>query len=322
MPANVSREFLEAERKYFKAKTDEERLIALEEMIRYMPKHKGAEELRANLRARYKKLKEKIEERKRKLKALAKGKGFGIEKQGIQVCIYGLPNSGKSLLLTLITNAKPKVSEWPRTTIMPEVGILNYNDVEFQIIEFPALYLNLEDDKQWLSYALTTDIILIIALNIDDAIKIIQELFEFNENLKEKPMLVIINSMLSTIKKETIKKEKQMFESKDKRIRKVADVFTCDIKKDYEDLKEALFGTVNIYRIYLKKPTSKQPDQKPIVFLHQPTIADVLEEIKISKEKMIKAIVFGKSVKYSGQSVSLNHKLEDKDIVEFYFKKY
>lgn len=318
MVVNASLEFLKAQKKYLEAKTDEEKLVALEEMLKFAPKHKGAEELRANLRARYAKLKAKIEERKLKEKLIKRGKGISIEKQGIQVCIYGLTNSGKSLLLNLITNAKPKVSDIPYTTTTPEMGMLNYNNVDFQLIEFPSLYLDLGEDRKWLSYSLTTDLILILAKKIEDANLIVEELFKFNETIKDKQILVIVN----LIESKEIKKEKVMFETKDKKLRKVINVISCDIAKNLEIIKEEIFSNLPIFRIYLKRPESKEPEKKPIVFLTSPSILDVLEKIKKSKEKFIKARVYGKSVKFNGQIVGLDHKLVDGDIVEFYFKKF
>jgi ribosome-interacting GTPase 1 len=316
MVTNVTIEYVKAERKYLEAKTDEERLKALEEMLRCVPKHKGTETLIAKLKQRYKKLKEKIERKERLERERRGGISFGIEKRGIQVCIYGLPNSGKSLLLSLLTNAKPKVSEVPFTTTMPEIGMLSYNDVEFQLIEFPSLYLILEDDKRWLSFGLTTDLILILARSADDAKKVVNELFMFNKEIAKKELLVVINEPGVAFSK-----EKQTFESQDKAIRKTVAVVHCDLKIDYDRLKDEIFNSLTLYRIYLKPPGQKQPDQKPLVFLHRPTIAEVLEEIKIDKQKVLKAVVYGKSVRFSGQSVSLEHVLMDKDVVEFHIKK-
>ena len=53
MSTNQSPEYLKAQKKYLLAQNDEERLLALEEMMRYMPAHKGGEAMRADLRTRY-----------------------------------------------------------------------------------------------------------------------------------------------------------------------------------------------------------------------------------------------------------------------------
>jgi len=55
MPINAHPEYVTAEKRYHEADTDEERIKALEEMLKWVPKHKGAETLRKNLRTRYKK---------------------------------------------------------------------------------------------------------------------------------------------------------------------------------------------------------------------------------------------------------------------------
>jgi len=306
MPANADVEFRVLEEKISKVKDKKEKLKLLQQLLALAPSHKGAENLRANIRKRIAKLKEEIKKEERK----KRGVSFKIEKQGIQVCIFGLANSGKSLLLNLLTNAKPKISEIPYTTSTPEIGMLKFEDVDFQLIEFPSLYLDLEEDKKWLSFSLTTDLIFILAKDLNDAKKILKEIFDFNEEVKNKKILVVVN-----FQKE-FKKEEENFDGKNIKI------IYCDIIKHKEEIKREIYESLNVYRIYLKKPGEKNPSEKPLVFLFQPSIEDVLEKIKISKEKMIRAIVYGKSVKFDGQSVSKNHKLNDKDIVEFYFKKF
>ncbi|RMD66154.1 GTP-binding protein HSR1, partial [Candidatus Pacearchaeota archaeon] len=61
MPINAGPEYLKAEKEYLKAKDIDEKIYWLEEMIRRAPKHKGAENLLAELRSRLKKLREKAE---------------------------------------------------------------------------------------------------------------------------------------------------------------------------------------------------------------------------------------------------------------------
>ena len=60
MPINAGFEYGRAEEKYFKAQTDSERLIALEEMLRTAPAHKGSERFRGDIRLKIKKLKDSM----------------------------------------------------------------------------------------------------------------------------------------------------------------------------------------------------------------------------------------------------------------------
>ena len=105
MPINADHEYITAEKKYLEAQTLEEKISCLEELIRKAPSHKSAENLRAELKTRLKKFKQKLEKGKKS----GRGKK-GIRKEGFQVILVGKTNSGKSLLISKITNAHPKVS--------------------------------------------------------------------------------------------------------------------------------------------------------------------------------------------------------------------
>jgi len=55
------------------------------------------------------------------------------------VGLIGLPNAGKSTLLSVITNAKPKIANYPFTTLEPQLGICEYHDHQFLIADIPGL---------------------------------------------------------------------------------------------------------------------------------------------------------------------------------------
>jgi ribosome-interacting GTPase 1 len=132
MPTNVTVEYAKAQQKYLEAKTREEKIAALEEMVSAAPDHKGAEVLRAQLKQRLSKLKKQTE-------AKAARKTISVPKEGdAQVCILGLTQSGKSTLLSKLTNAKPEISDHPFTTTKPQVGTCDYEGVKIQLIEIPS----------------------------------------------------------------------------------------------------------------------------------------------------------------------------------------
>ena len=55
------------------------------------------------------------------------------------VGIIGMPNSGKSSLLSVLTSARPKIANYPFTTINPNLGVANYNNKEITLADIPGL---------------------------------------------------------------------------------------------------------------------------------------------------------------------------------------
>ncbi len=196
MPANVSFEYAIAQKKYDEARNDEERIIALQEMISRAPAHKGGENLRKDLSRKLASLKSKME------KQAAAGKRTGstinIKKEGAgQVLIIGKTNSGKSTFLSEYTNSKPLVAPYPYSTTKPEVGILNYGGALIQLIEVPSFLENHELTSQIYSMVRVCDLLIFVikdgALNeLDNLISILERQDVFTT--KKKPNIQISKS--------------------------------------------------------------------------------------------------------------------------------
>ncbi len=141
MPANLPPEAKAKLAKYSDAKTVEEKIRALEEFLSAVPKHKGTENLRLWARRRLAELREELEARKRK--KVGGGPRIFVEKAGAaQVVILGPPNSGKSSILAALTRAKPEIAPYPFTTQTPMPGMLEYEDIQFQLVDTPPLLLD------------------------------------------------------------------------------------------------------------------------------------------------------------------------------------
>jgi ribosome-interacting GTPase 1 len=149
MPTNLP---AEAKRKWAEVsatKNPREKLQLMEEFLSLVPKHKGTAKLCAQVKKQMATLRREIEEKKRR-KAGRGGPKFFIEKEGAaQIVIIGLTNVGKSSLLRAVTNAKVEVSPNPYTTREPMPGILNYHDIQLQIVEAPALMEGSADGRAW-----------------------------------------------------------------------------------------------------------------------------------------------------------------------------
>jgi len=299
MPINAHPEYLSAEKEYHSAGTDEERLLALEKMMRHMPKHKGGESLRKNVRTRYKKLKQELASKKKK----SKGKK-GIKKEDMQGVLIGLTNSGKSSVLKSLTNAEPKIASYGFTTTEPEVGTMNYNGCPIQIIDLPPI----SSDNFDKGIVNNTDLILLVVEKIHEIKAVLDEIT--NKNAKK---IIIFNKIdkydSSTKRKieETLKSKKYNFV-----------LFSGYTKESLEKLKGKIFKSFNIIRVYTRQPGKKQ-DDVPVIVPPNSTLEDVAEKVLHGYSKKVKhAKIWGPSGKFLGQKVGLKHVAKDKDIVEFF----
>ncbi len=196
MPANVSYEYANAQRKYDEAKTTEEKLIALQEMASTAPSHKGAENLRKDISRKIASLKSKME----KQTAATKKSGYtiNVKKEGAgQVLVVGLPNSGKSTFLAEYTNAKPEIAAYPFTTTKPEIGTLNYGGANIQLIELPSFLESGELSSQIYSMIRVSDALVLIIS--DDNIYQLEQIIKYLEKkdiylVKKKPNVKVIKS--------------------------------------------------------------------------------------------------------------------------------
>jgi len=148
MPTNVTREYLDAQEKYREARTLEEKVAALKLMLSTVPKHKGTERLRYELKKNLAGKRRELEARS--TKRASSRSSFHVPKEGIaQVVLIGPPNSGKSLLLNRLTNAEANVASYPFTSNKPRPGMMDYVDVQIQLVEMPALIEDVSEGK-WL----------------------------------------------------------------------------------------------------------------------------------------------------------------------------
>lgn len=141
MPANLPPEAKAKLAKYSEAKTPEEKIRALEEFLSAVPKHKGTENIRLWARRRLAELREEAEARR--ARRGGGGPRIFIERAGAgQVVLLGPPNSGKSSLLARVTNANPEIAPYPFSTQQPTPGMLDYKDIQFQLVDTPPLLLD------------------------------------------------------------------------------------------------------------------------------------------------------------------------------------
>jgi len=301
MPINAHPDFLAAEKEHLLAKTIKDKIQTLEKMVSLAPKHKGAENLRAQLKTKLKKLKEKSEKGKK-----SKSSKQGIKKEDMQAILIGFSNSGKSSILNLLTNLSPKISELKFSTKNPLIGMMNFAGTQIQLIENPSINSEFYDK----GITNTADTILTVVDKLEQIPEIEKCLAHLNGDWHKK---IIIFNKIDLLTENEKRKISATLQSKKYNFI----LISSEKKENIEDLKEKIFQSFNKIRIYTKEP-GKEKSSKPIILNPGSTINDVAEKIlKGFSSKVKETKIWGPSSKFPGQKVGLKHILKDLDIVEF-----
>ena len=136
------------------------------------------------------------------------------------VGLVGFPNAGKSTFISSISNAKPKIADYPFTTLTPNLGIIQYNYNSCVIADIPGIIKGASKGKglgfQFLKHIDRTKVLIfIIDINskniLEDYNTLCLELKKYKEELLEKPRLVLLSKIdiadLDNIKKIKLPKE-------------------------------------------------------------------------------------------------------------------
>lgn len=290
MPINAGPEYSVAERKFHAAKTKEQKIDALEEMIRTLPKHKGTDHMLAQLRKRLARLKEEAEAAS---KSGARA-GFSLRKEGsAQVCVIGPTQSGKSTLMNALTNAKAEVGDHAFTTKEPSVGMMFYGDVPIQVIEIPSTF-----DREYMSLARTSDLIIVLLDATRDAIQ------------QENEMRKVLDDRAIRVQTMFVRNKRYVGRSK---------YFNISAKdgKGLDALKDMIWSRLGLIRVYTKSPRGKK-ELPPVTMKPGSTVKDLTNKVhKDFLKKFRFARVFN-DTRYSGQKVGLDYVLRDFDVVEIH----
>jgi len=320
MPANLPPQYFEVEKKYREAKMPQEKLVYLQELLAIIPKHKGTEKLQADLKSKISRIKDEMG--KQKKPKSSGGTWYQFEKQGAgQVVLVGLPNCGKSSLLNTLTNAHVETGPYPFTTQLPQVGMMEFEDIKIQIIDTPPLH---DDAPPWLfGLYRNSDIFLIVLDMTSDSLKD----FEMISKLINTRNIYIQKHELGDVKNAIIILNKidtqENFAMKDGFIAKYRTDFTIipvatTNPQGFDDLKKAIFKKLDIIRVYTKKIGQPVLRKDPVVLKLGTTVIDAAEHIHKDFKKNLKFARLWNDVGYNGQRVEKSHMLIDGDVIEFH----
>lgn len=128
--------------------------------------------------------------------------------------LVGLPNSGKSTLLSVLTSAKPKIADYPFTTLEPNLGVLYIGKKSYVIADIPGLIEGASEGKglgkNFLRHIERTQVLVHLTRSYEDYKIIRKELGAHNPALIEKREIVVI-SKVDAIEKDLLEKTTKEF---------------------------------------------------------------------------------------------------------------
>jgi small GTP-binding protein len=326
MPTNLPADYFNAEERFRSATTTEDKIKYLEEMMGTIPKHKGTDHLRADLRKKLSKLKTAATSKKTSKKQVS---AYHINKEGAgQIIIIGTTNVGKSSLVANQTNADPEVSAVPFTTWSAMPGMMIIDNIQVQLIDTPPIsdeYI----DPEFLNLIRRVDLVLIMidlhanpVQQFEFVLKKLQENRIAPKHLEGKievegfllhvPTLVVVNKYDS----EEFEEHYQIFQELLGQEYPMVPV-SVQTGHNMDTLKHTIFEKLGVIRVYSKAPGKDVDKTAPFVVDQGIELGDFAGKVHKDFQKNLKsAKIWGTSADFPGQMVSRDHVLEDEDVVE------
>ncbi|OAL10401.1 GTPase [Candidatus Mycoplasma haematobovis] len=190
----------------------------------------------------------------------------------------GMPNAGKSSLLSLISNAKPKVADFPFTTLVPVLGTVTYENKKLVFADIPGLIENASEGAglgfEFLKHLNRCKLLIHIVdcsiPNLAENIEVIEkELKNYSGELFQKPRLLCLNKIDLITNEQIIKLKKEHPE---------AILISVLDNKNIEELKKRVFELFEKSKFKVKeKPDYLEVADDPLLFA----------TLEITKEKEI-----------------------------------
>jgi len=329
MPANLTPEYRRAEQAYREAKTDAERLAALEEMLACIPKHKGTEHMQGDIKRRIAQLRQKPTTR-----AGARQRDpFHVERSGAgQVVLMGLPNCGKSALVGALTKARVHVTDYPFATHGPVPGIAHHEDVSIQLVDMPPLTPDSVMPGMMGAYRTADIIAVVVDLAADDALEQLEACLEALTRRRIAPVGRHVGrderdeegrqfkTTLIVGTKDDVEGAAETFQALQELYNERVPMLSISANTGHnlDEFMAHLFGVLEVIRIYCKQP-GKPPDMEvPFVVPRGSTVVDMARAVhREFPERLKHACVWG-SAKFDGQQVQRDHVLQDRDVIELH----
>src|ERR671911_617512 len=229
--------------------------------------------------------------------------GFDVRKAGdATVVLIGLPSVGKSTLLNALTNAKSRVASYQFTTLTAVPGMMDYSGSKIQILDMPGIIEGAASGKglgkRVLSVARSADLVLMIL-----------DVFQPHHFSLLKKELSEIGIKIDLVNQGFLKEVQS----------KIGNNFipiSADANINISALKQAIYQRLDLIRIYLRTKTGETDYEEPLIIRNGSSVATVCNKIHRKMTRDFKyAQVWGRSSKFGGQKVGLDHTLVDQDVL-------
>jgi ribosome-interacting GTPase 1 len=325
MPANLTPEFLKAREQFRAAQSPQEKLAALEKMLATIPKHKGTDKMQADIKRRIAKLRDS----QRQTKHGGGPRLDHIDREGAgQVVLLGPPNSGKSSLLSALTNAHPEIADYPYSTVRPIPGMMAFEDAPIQLIDLPPI--TAEYSESWVySLIRQCDLCLLIldgtlapeelTETVEEIILLLEERHielverrlrsEAEERIKEIPCRIILTKRDLADHRAALDELSSYFP-----------VLSTSVAAavGLDALRREIFTALDVIRIYTKLPGNPPDMSEPYILPGGSTALDAVKAVHREFVDKLRYIRIWGSGKFDGQQVPATHILADKDIIEIH----
>ena len=328
MPANLTPQYLKAEKKFRAAQTTDEKVEAVKEMLSTLPKHKGTEKIYAELKHKLAEFKKEQETAHKKGK---QGPSFKVPREGAgQVVLIGYPNTGKSMLISKLTDANVQVADYPFTTRFPAPGMMKYEDIQIQLVDTPPVTPTTMEPGMFDLVRAADAAMIVVDLGDDASLEqiewIIGRFAEAKIALQPKRPAPEPTDGVVTIRT-FILGNKDDAEGAADRLEVIKSLFgdkymllasSAETGDGLGELIKKIYQFLDIIRVYTKEPGQKPDLTAPFVLPRGGTLLDLAGRVHNDFRQTLKFARLWGANAYSGQSVGREHVMNDKDVVELH----
>ncbi len=327
MPTNLPPDYFTLEKQFRDAESTEEKIALLQKMYSVVPKHKGTDHLRADMRRRLAKLNQEAQSHK---SATKHDSAFHIPRAGAgQVALVGPARTGKTSLLAALAGEGREGDFSPAPTFEPAPQMMPYENIQVQLIDTPPLSRDYVEPRLRDLIRKANLMLIVVDLHQDpieqlkDSLRLLEDFRIYPRHRYAVPppepgalllpFLVLVNKCDDAEGEELYDIFCELMDEKWPCL-----PVSAQTGRNLERLKGNVVANLDIIRVYTKIPGKEADHNTPFVFKTGSTLEDLAGRIhKDFVENMKYARVWGKAV-HDGQMVQRNYVLQDGDVVEIH----